>query len=244
MPIIFAAAVPNHPLLVTNEQHPTNEALKELEGDLYTMKPDTVLLLTSFGAEVPESINVNIESSLCIKEKICIKTDMAFSSHIQMVLSNKSEKKLPIVMIAQRNAEEHVAVPFVLLTQHLPEVKAVVISTSSTLSLKDHFDFGEILRHESLESNSRIAVIAAGCVTSTPDASKTIGARIVDAAKKGASQEVLSLSPEDAAAAHSELLSPLAVLLGAINNMNIRPRVLSDELLYDQQHVVINFALQ
>lgn len=243
MPIIFAAAVPNHPSFVTDEQHPTNEALKELEGDLYTMKPDTVLLLTSFGAEVPESINVNIESSLCIKEKICIKTDMAFSSHIQMVLSNKSEKKLPIVMIAKRDAEEHVAVPFVLLTQHLPEVKAVVISTSSTLSLKDHFDFGEILRHESLESNSRIAVIAAGCVASS-GASKTVGARIVDAAKKGASQELVSLSLADATAARSEILPPLAVLLGAINNMNIRPCVLSDELLYDQQHVVINFALQ
>lgn len=243
MPIIFAAAVPNHPSLVTDEQHPTNEALKELEGDLYTMKPDTVLVLTSFGAEVPESINVNIESSVCIKEKICIKTDMAFSSHIQMVLSNKSEKKLPIVMIAQRDAEEHVAVPFVLLTQHLPEVKAVVISTSSTLSLKDHFDFGEILRHESLESNSRIAVIAAGSVASS-DASRTVGARIVDAAKKGVSQALLALSQEDVSTAHSELLPPLAVLLGAINNMNIRPRVLSDEVLYDQQHVVINFALQ
>lgn len=251
MPIIFAAVTPNHPQLKTDaassSQTPskTLEALKEMEGELYFMKPDTILLLTSYGSEIPETINVNIESKVSIGGEKIARTDMEFSSRMQMVMSNKVENNLRMAMVAEKNVDEHIATPLSLLLEHLPDTKVVILSTGN-FDQEEHFKFGEFLRQEALESNKRIAIIATGCIEdfSSDQHSPALSPLFLEAIKNTKHEELLQVKEDVLKASHTDLFHPLAVLLGAIHHVNVRPNVMSSETLYQQDQAVINFIIQ
>lgn len=251
MPIIFAAVIPNHPLLKTDaansSQTPskTHEALKEMEGELYFMKPDTILLLTAYGSEIPETINVNIESKVSIGAEKTVRTDMELSSRLQMMVSNKIQNNIRMAMVAKKNVDEHIATPLSLLLEHLPDTKVVILSTGNS-NPEEHFKFGEFLRHEALESNKRIAIIAAGCIedASSDQHSPVLTPLFLEAIKNAKREELLQVKPDVLQASHSDLFQPLAVLLGAIHHVNVRPNIMSSETLYQQDQAVINFIIQ
>ena len=253
MSLTFVAVIPNHPKLADSLTQPkpesrTAEAIKELEGELYFMKPDTIVLLTSYGAQVPAAANINLASTLNGSHGATFQTDVAFAAHLKEQLDIK-QKKLPITIIAEPTIPDEVECPLRFLLNHLKETKVVMIS-SACLTKEEHFSAGDFLRREALETNKRIAFIATGhlsSVSSDPEKmhyQQSLDQMFLSFVREKQPQKLLNINEEVCNASGSDLLEPMSMLLGVIDKINVNPEIISYEQLYDQGQLVLNFILK
>lgn len=253
MSLIFAAVIPNHPKLADSLTLPkpesrTAEAMKELEGELYFMKPDTIVLLTSYGAQVPAAANINLANTISGAHGTSFQTDVAFAAHLKEELDVK-QKKLPITIIAEPRIVDEVECPLRFLLNHLKDTKIVMISTAC-LTKEDHFLAGDFLRREALETNKRIAFIASGHLSSvSSDPEKTHYQQSLDQmflsfVREKKPEKLLNINEEVCNASGADLLEPMSTLIGVIHKINVNPEIVSYEQIYDQGQLVLNFIMR
>ncbi len=262
MSLIFSAVIPNHPkfaleLLPSKEtESQTVNAVKELEGEMYFMKPETIVLLTSHGSQVPDLINANISSSLrgtwpdSAPELQDIETDfhgdVEFAAHLKEVIDTE-HNDIPMTIIAEEVLPPEITTPFTFLLSHLKHARVVIISTSN-LTVQQHYDFGEFLRHQALQTNKRIAVIASGHLsnykkadTTTASSFDTLCQQFI---KEHQPEKILNINKDIYTSSGSDLYFPLTVMVGLLNNLNTIPEVMSYEKVFDQGQLVANFILK
>jgi aromatic ring-opening dioxygenase LigB subunit len=253
MSLTFVAVIPNHPKLADSLALPkpesrTVEAIKELEGELYFMKPDTIVLLTSYGAQVPAAANINLANTLQGSHGTSFPTDVAFAAHLKEQLDVK-QKDMPITIIAEPKIPDEVECSLRFLLNHLKDTKVVMISTAC-LTKEDHFRVGDFLRREALETNKRIAFIAAGhlsSVGSDPDKmhyQQSLDQMFLTFVREKQPEKLLNINEEVCNASGSDLLEPMSTLLGVIHKINVNPEIISYEQVYDQGQLVLNFILR
>jgi aromatic ring-opening dioxygenase LigB subunit len=222
------------------------------------MKPDTVVLLTGYGSVVPEVVNTNIASSLrcCWPDDLTaavagsrerIKGDVEFSAHLKEVIDT-DEQGVPMTIIAESKIEPQITAPLSILLAHLPETKAVVMSTQG-LSTLENYLFGEFLDQQILQTNKRVAVIAAGHLANHAAATvsgqtESFDTMIVDFLKQDTRDQILRINEDLIAASQSDLFNPLAILLGVIGKVSVDTEVLAYESQFGEGQLVANFVLK
>jgi MEMO1 family protein len=173
MPIVFAAITPHSPMLIASvgkDAHTktaeTQKAFKTLEQELYLAKPHTLIVISPHTGIHESSFSVNAHTAF--------RMTLTLFGDMTTVLERKGSTDLcakiqhtatmssvPVQLVSEPETDHGVAVPTLLLTEHLPDIRILPIGYS-TLSPKDHLQFGEMLKEVCMESDKRIAVIASG----------------------------------------------------------------------------------
>ncbi len=247
--IVFAAFMPHSPLLlpVIGKEHRkrlklTLEAMKTLAEHLYTAMPETVVILSSHSTmhETAFSINLHDEYVTDLSRFGDLGTkgeflpDLALMDAIQRSLRRADQ---PMTLDSDAALDHGTAVPLLLLTERLPEIRIVPISYSG-LDAKAHAAFGRALRDVLEASPRRIAVIASGDLSHALSNKAPAGfhkeGKIFDDSVREAIVDsslsrLLSLEPESVKTAAECAWRPLLIFLGLLEEKHGRPEILSYE---------------
>lgn len=263
MSLVFAAIIPHSPSTLPGMETPgsqlakTRSALKELEGELYVMQPDTLLLVSPHAPMSQAAFSVNYAP-----EFICTYEDFGDSTtslrlHGDIELVSKireyaDQHAVSVNMITQPELDYGAAVALYHLTQHLPAVKIIPVSLAQ-LSIEEHFKFGAMLRSVALKSNKRIAVISSAELghTLTLDAAQgyhpageAFDKAVLDAIKQGDLTQLQSFNLELAESAQSvNEFRTLVLLSGVLSNAGIQTNLLSYEVDRGSGLLVAQFSL-
>lgn len=263
--ITFAAIAPHSPLLLPTigKEHQkklkkTLASYKALEEDLYTSKPDTLLVLSPHGTILPDAFPLSISPQyhVNLKEFGDLTTSLKLNADtrtIEAIRRLRLEKNdpAPIVGITDEFLDYGTAVPLFFLSAHLPALRIVPIGVSY-LSLKEHFAVGRKIGEAAQSSTKRIGIIASADLAHTltdnapggfsPEGKKFDEA-VVKALRKDDHAAILKLEAtmDDAKACG---LRPIAMLLGILENMNCFAQLLSYEGPFGVGYLAAKFNLK
>lgn len=251
MPLVFASIVPHSPITVPSigkEQSEiiaeTMAGIKELEGELYVMQPDTLFVISPHAPTAETSFSVNLAPSFTadFHEFGDAETNLQFQCDIELVSKIReyadSHNSAVVNVINQSNLDYGTAVSLFHLTKHVPKVKIVPISVS-LLDAKAHYDFGAVLRNVAMQTNKRVAIIgstelshsvADGNTDGSSTDSKTFDSKIQEMVRTGDLASILKLNSsvvENARATAS--LKTISMVFGAIDGMGYDARIVSYE---------------
>lgn len=212
MSLVFAGVLPNAPMNDPASSQAT-DAIHELEGELYCMKPDTIIVLAPNGTDVPHIFQATIAATIHDNEKQEWKTDIGFIVHLKEVLDSKQQSLFG--MSANETLDDSVATPLKMLTAHLPDASIVIITTPH-LPVETQYVFGGYVRHEVQLTNKRIAVIATGALQSDELALNTTIGTCIDQSNSAA---LKTMRHELTEHSRSTLLDPLTTLFGIVEGM-------------------------
>lgn len=172
MSLIFTAIVPHPPMLIpaVGKEHAgkaaaTKAALERIESDLYSSKPDLIIVISPHGELNSKAFTINLSREFTIdfetfgdfETKMTLPGDNVMFSVAKESIAAKS----PINIISSPKLDHGVGVPMYFLSKHLLQTP-IVPMYFSMLDLQAHFDFGKALKDVILNSDKRIAVIASG----------------------------------------------------------------------------------
>lgn len=267
MSLVFAAIVPHSPSTLPDMKAPgeqldkTRAALKELEGELYVMQPDTILLVSPHAPMNQACFSVNFSPEfICTYEdfgdattSLRLHGDVEFISKIREYADeHQNTGGCPVNVITQPELDYGSAVALYHLTQHLPSVKIVPVSLAQ-MGIEDHYKFGQMLRSVALKSNKRVAIICSAELghTLTVDsghdyhpAGEAFDQAVLAAIKSGDLTQLQSLNLELAESAQSvNEFRTLVLLSGALSNAGIQSQILSYEVGQGSGLLVAQFSL-
>ncbi|MBU1203155.1 AmmeMemoRadiSam system protein B [Patescibacteria group bacterium] len=259
--ISFAAFVPHSPVLIPevgkeniDKLKDTIESLKHLENDLYSVKPDVLLVISPhankkggdfFTINQYPNLTVNFKDFGDLVTKIDFGNEIGFGYKIK----ESCEEFFPLILTADRDLDYGSSVPLFYLAQHLPGVKIVSVGYSS-LSYEDHIKFGEIIRRQINLSDKRIAVIASGDLSHRLHQDSPAGyspraqefdQTLIKLLEEKDISGVIHIDPELIQEAGECGLRSLIILLGIIKELNYQPEKLSYEAPFGIGYLVEHF---
>ncbi len=263
MSLVFAAIVPHSPSTLptvrgNGEQlQSTLAAMKELEGELYVMQPDTIFLISPHApmSEAAFSVNLSPEFICTYEDFGDANTSLRLHGDIELVSKIREyadQHSQSVNVITQPELDYGSAVALYHLTQHLPTVKIVPISLAQ-LGVEDHYAFGQLLRSVALQSNKRIALISSAELGHTLSADSVHGYHpageafnktILDCIRGGDLTQLQSFNLELAESAQSvNEFRTFVLLSGALGGARVQASVLSYEVDHGSGLLVAQFSL-
>jgi len=264
MPIVFAGVVPHPPILIPEigkdnlkKISKTQKAMKKMEQELYSAKPESLVIISPHGNILPDTftINLSVDYSVNFKDFGDFGVELKFksdSSSIQKIrASDETQILAPITLVSENELDHGFGVPLYYLAQHLKNISIIPI-TYSALDVKQHFEFGRFLYRQLSKLNKRFAIIASGDLSHrlTEDApagyskqGTVFDKKIVDIIKKNNPEGLLKLDDKLAEEAGECGLRSIAVLAGTIEPMNLQPEVLSYEGPFGVGYLVANWRV-
>ncbi len=261
--IVFAALTPHSPLLLPSvnkgkigKVEKTRQAMAELADELHATHPEVIVVLSSHGVQYDNAFAVNLHDHYRVDlssfgdliSNTVYFPDISLIDAIQRTLR---KKHVPLVLGSQETLDYGAAVPLLLLTNGWKRTCIVPISYSGGTA-KEHYQFGEALR-EVLESTTRrVAVIASGDQSHALETHSPAGYAKEGPAYDAAVQSsivnkntaaLLSLDPEDVAAAKECSYRSLLMLLGVLEHANYDPVIDSYEAPFGVGYLVAHFTL-
>jgi aromatic ring-opening dioxygenase LigB subunit len=261
--LVFAAFMPNSPLLFPSLNKTsislvegTLAALKELEEELYAVRPDTIVILAESVTMYPEAFSLNVADPYVtdlselgdLGYQKNYHPDFSFVDRLQRYAR---QNNLPVSLSTDDKLSYATTVPLHYLTEHLPDIRIVPI-TPSQLDLKSHYTFGTALKHLVLESDKRVAVIAAADTSHalTNDApggyhedSEIFEEKLKAVIESRSASALLQLDPALIENAQDTSVRQLAILFGVLDGMHASPHTLSYEKPFGVGEMVVNFVL-
>ncbi len=261
--IVFSAFVPHSPVIIPevgkenlDKLSDTIKAYQTLEHEIYSSKPDTIIVISPHAEQRDESFTINQAPNFKInfKEFGDLVTNMQFTNDIGFGYQVKElcEDYFPVMMTAQENLDYGTGVPLFYLTQHLPDVKVVVIGYSN-LSPEEHFKFGQIIRKQINLAGKRIAVVASGDLSHKLQEDSPAGyseraqefdQKIIKLINNKKIDDIIHLDPElikeVSPCGHRSLL----ILLGIMEQLNFTPQQLSYQAPFGIGYLVENFEIK
>lgn len=261
--IVFAAHVPNSPLLLPSISGDrigavtkTREALEELAELLYLTKPDTIVLVSDHPTMYMEAFSISVSDPY-----VCDLADVgdlgyAKTYHPDFALIDKLQRDLraleqPVTLTTDERLNFASAIPLDLLTVQLPHIRIVPVSTCE-LSPKEHFAFGQALKHTLHASDKRVAIISAGDTAHTltdfaPGGLHEDGERYDTALRTMVEHHnvvgLLQMDEDVIKNAQESSYRKLLVLLGALDGMDVTSKTLSYESPFGVGYLVVNFLI-
>lgn len=261
--IVFAAHVPNSPLLMHSISgdrigavKKTIHALDELADEIYARQVDAIVLLSDHPTMFDDAFSMNVaDPYLCdlrdvgdLGYRATYHPDFALIDAIQRDMRRLGE---PLTLSTDDRLHFASTVPLDFMMRHNKTVRLVPIAPSA-LSPKEHFAFGQALRHTLQSSSKRIAVISTGdfahsltdfapggfhedgekfdnLVTTLIAEKNTVGLLSVDEGLRHHAQE----------AAYAKLV----MLFGSLDGMAVTPEIASYEAPFGVGYMVVNFHL-
>lgn len=250
MSLVFAAIIPNNPVLLAETKSDAADekistmiaALREFEGELYYMQPDSIVLLTSAPGETENRITANVSQHLPLFSAHAAPTTplVPLTTHdyvtVDMTLTSRMKEHvnrlatfLPFTLTAPTTLRERVAAPLTRCFQHLPHARTVLITIGalSPLLLKE---FAAVLRSELLETNQRVALICSGHLSSGGRAAEKQSENVLDTlcltfARQKKFEQILAIDPKIWETSGSDLACPLHVFFNVLQNINAHPSI-------------------
>lgn len=261
--LVFSAIAPHSPLLIPTigKEHSealshTLDAYRTLEEHLYATKPDTLVLISSHAAYYPDGFSCNIAPSYTgnLKEfgdhgtTITAKGDSLFIDRLHRHLR---ETSIPFSLMSEEKLDYGMTISLYFLLSHLPNVKIVPLSISG-LSNEEHAKFGAEVMQLIHDDTRRIAFFAAADLSHranerSPQGVNEAGPAFELAVKTAIEQinpgPILTLSQQlltDAAQCGAQ---PISTLLGAIQKMQVNPKILCYEAPFGVGMLTAEFEL-
>lgn len=261
--IVFSAFTPHSPLLLASvnktkleKVEKTSAAMRLLADELYAARPDVLVVLSSHGTTFDDAFSINLheEYRVDLKEFGDLTAHRTFLPHLKLIDNlqrSLRHQQMPVTLSSDEILDYGAAVPLLLLTEHLPDIKIVPI-TFSSLSAKEHFQFGEALKEVLSSCHERVAVIGSGDLshaleTTSPAGfdkhgplfDKTVQECVVNRNVGG----LLKLAPSDVTKAKECAYRPLLMLLGLMERIHCDPVVHSYEAPFGVGFLVVHFEL-
>lgn len=261
--IVFAAFTPHTPLMLPpvgkdarDRLRDTVSAMERLQDELYAAMPDTIVVISAHATQHDEAFSANLhdEYRVDLSEFGDLTTTREFRPDLSLVDAiQRSVRRagIPFTLDSDARLDYGSAVPLVLLTEQIGSVKIVPVSYGG-LEPKEHHAFGRALKDVLSVRPERIAVIASGdlahCLTSdAPAGFRPEGAQFDEAARHaveaGSGSALLSIDQTVVERAAECAYRPLLVLFGILDNVRMRPEVLSYEAPFGVGYLVAQFHL-
>ncbi|MCR4278707.1 MAG: AmmeMemoRadiSam system protein B [bacterium] len=261
--IVFGAIVPHSPLLIPSigkdhreKLEATLKACKEIEEALYLTKPDTICMIAPHGARYPDAFSINLAAKYTASLKsfgdhstvVNAKSDYLLIDHIQRKLRSE---RVPFTLTSTEELEYGYTVPLLLLTSNLENWKLIPVSPSDHDALA-HFEFGRHLKRVLHSDIRRVAIIASADLShalskDAPGGDTHEGSAFDEAIRTGLSEGnaelIMKIAPEIIGSSSQCGYRPIVTLLGAIDGMNMKPRVLSYEAPFGVGYLTARFDL-
>ncbi len=261
--IVFSCFVPHSPLLIPEvgqdkltDLEQTSKAYQALEDDLYTAKPDVIVVISPHANGHEDAFVINQQPNFSADFKdfgdLVTKLDFSNDTALGYKIKEAAETSLPIFLTASDKLDYGVGVPLYFLTQHLQNIKIVQISYDG-MKTEDYIKFGELLKEEIHKYDKRVAIVASGDLShrlsqDSPAGFSPQGQDFDDQIKKYLDKKeinkIIDLKPEFVEAAGECGYRSLLILLGAIKNINFEPQQLSYESPFGIGYLVENFDLK
>ncbi len=259
--IIFSAITPHSPLLLPTvgkenqtKLKKTLAAYKTLEEELYTARPDTVVVISPHGTVLPDAFSLFIAPHYVTDLKefgdltttLKVKGDMRTLESLRRL--QKTHAHVPLTGNTDEFLDYGATVPLSLLLPRLIGVSVVPLGVSG-LPLAGHEEIGRAIGDILQQSKRRIAVIASADLAHTlTDASPggfspegiKFDRAVVHAFRKDDRKKILSLETISERV-KSCGLRPIAMLFGILDGIHCTPTILSYEGPFGVGHLVVRF---
>jgi len=262
MSIVFSAIVPHPPILIPtigkeniNQLKATSDSYLKLEQDLYASQAETIIIISPHGHLQEEAFTINLSPEFTgnFKEFGDLTTKLSLSGDIGLAheIKEKIETKIPLQLISAPELDHGSLIPLCLLTEHLPKIKIIPLYYSG-LDLAAHYNFGQIVKNELLNSNSRVAIIASGDLSHKLSKSAPAGyspkgkkfdKKMIDCLLKKQTGEIIKFKPELIEDAGECGLKSIIILLGILEGIKYEPQLLSYESPFGVGYLTMNFKL-
>ncbi|MDD5749512.1 MAG: AmmeMemoRadiSam system protein B [Patescibacteria group bacterium] len=261
--LIFSAFVPHSPILIPEvgkenleKLKKTAEAYKNLESDLYSLKPDLLIIISSHANKRGgEFFTINQQPMLKVSFKDFgdLITNLEFENDIGFgyKIKESCEDHLPIILTADSQLDYGSGVPLFYLAQHLPQLKIISIGYAD-LSLNQHLNFGQIIRKQINLSAKRIAVVASGDLSHKLHQDSPAGfspmaqefdRQLLKLVNEKNIDALVNMDKDLIMEAGECGLRSLITLLGIIKEIDYQPQQLSYEAPFGIGYLVENFRV-
>lgn len=261
MSLTAAAIIPHSPILIpTIGGYDQREKLKKtissiniIKENLEKIKPDTIIILSPKINKFKNIFCVNISEEFegNFQEFGEFKTSMDLSGDIGLALNIRSdEKDEKIKLITKNNLGYEISVPIYFLTQNI-KPKIIPIESSS-LKIKDHFEFGKEIREAIFDTNKKVAIIASATLSSKTKKDSIVGytkrasifdKKIIDLLESKNTTGILNIKDYLIKEVGEYGLKPIMILLGILDEINYKPENLSYEDPFGIGYLTMNFKL-
>jgi len=265
MPLITTAFLPHSPLLIPEIGRAnydflakTTAAYEQISAALKTVPIETIIVISPHGSNQADSFRLNVAPEMAIDLKdfgfIPPKTiftgDALLADQIKVAL----RPDFPLQLISESVLDHGSAIPLYLLKDSRPNLKIVVISPATGLSLAEQVNFGHKLQAV-LEKNKKvIAVIASGDLShrlkkKSPGGYSPKGAKFDNklieylSDPKTATTNIIKMDQKLITDAGECGLKSLAVLLGLLEGRFWQPEILAYQTDFGVGYLSLNFKM-
>ena len=263
MPLLNAAIVSHSPILIPeigkiNRQilNKTVDAYTELASQLQGNDIETIIIISPHGQVQDKrfTINVGPELAINLSEFGYLGAKRKFNSDLQIISELKDFSGPEIQLISHEKMDYGCSVPLHLLTNNMPDVKIVSISYAGELGLEDHFNLGEHLGKVVGNSAKRIAIIASGDLShrlkkSSPNGYSPKGAKFDNKLieylndPETVRKNILAMDAKLIKDANECGLKSISILLGALSNLEYKPKMLAYQTELGIGYLTMDFKL-
>jgi len=261
MPLVSAAIMPHSPVLIPtigtaeikDQIKNTISAINKIKTSIESLNPDTIIILSPRINKLRNAFAINISEFFEVNfiEFGDLKTKLNINGDIGLALSFKQdEKDMTISLITKQKLDYETSIPLYFLAQNI-KPKIIPIE-SSILSLKDHFDFGKIIKEEICLSNKKIAVIASSLLshkssTKSPlgysEKAKDFDKNIIDFLQLKNRTGFLSMKNSLLREVGEYGIKPISILLGILDEINYTAELECYESPFGIGFLTMNFKM-
>jgi len=154
-------------------------------------------------------------------------------------------------LMSEKNIDYGCGVPLYLLTKNFKNIKIIPLYYSG-LDLEAHFKFGQLLKAELLIDKNRFGIIASGDLShrlskESPGGYSPQGAKfdkkIISYLKDKKIDKILNMSEKMINEAGECGLKSIVMLLGILDGMDYKPKILSYESPFGVGYLTVDFEL-
>ncbi len=262
MSIVFSAIVPHSPFLIPTigkenllRLKATESSFYKLEGELYSSKAETILIISPHGVIQPNSFTMNVNPEFIVNFEefgdLATKINLIGDIGLAHKIRERMETRAPLQLISEPKLDYGSGVPLYLLTPHLPKIKIIPVYYSG-LDLEAHLKFGLLLKRELMVNKNRVAIIASGDLSHklTQDApagyspkAKKFDQKIINSLLNKKTNDMVKLKHDLLAEVCECGLKSIIILLGTVSGINYQPQILSYEAPFGVGYLAMNFKL-
>jgi aromatic ring-opening dioxygenase LigB subunit len=263
MSLVFSAIVPHPPILIPSigKDHTatiakTQQALTQLEQELYATKPEIIIIISPHGDVQSDVFSINLSDKYEVNFEAFgdFSTKLQFKGDTVLMTMDKERlgSKVPTTIISEPKLDHGVGIPLFMLAQHLPDV-SIIPMYFSLLDNQSHLEFGKALKEVIIGSDKRIAVIASAdlshCLTEKAPmafnpAGKQFDEKIVELITSRDTQSIVNMDSQLIDKAGECGLRSIIIALGILNNINYQPQILSYEAPFGVGYLTANFKIE
>ncbi len=262
MSLVYAAIVPHPPIIIpsigkenADKLGDTARAMEKIRKELIKNEVDTILIISPHGSIQSQAFTINLSPEFhCNFQNFGdLETNQVWTGNVSLAhrIREQMETKAPLQMNTEHELDHGSAIPLLLLTKDLKNIKIIPLYYSG-LNYDSHFKFGQLLKRELLYHKDKIAVIASGDLSHriTKDApagyspsGKKFDKKLIDLLRQNKTAEILKMDHGLINEAGECGLKSILLLLGILDGIKHTPKLHTYEYPFGVGYLTMSFDL-